>query len=308
MEGTLKDYYITSGMIAEQWNESGYLTAEGTKWNADKVTKKFRMILNTIDGIIDSSGALENLYRSENGGKEGSHFIFFDAGEIMEHRQKFEVALLSEYGELIEEAPVYFNDYETDTYDSLKCVFDLWDQAGGGGHFMGQEMAVFRKKMENLLPWHRNIDDEKKAVVQSKSEDEGAYEELKALMKQFEEDKQLVRRYMNRLYTATRGGAFYKKRIFVEKYYVKNGQIDCLKEWMDKWMYVIDHAEAIYVEAGQTKLAVRDVVKVLLIWYQNEKREKIILGNELKNELKGEINSILEKIGKLRHLDFRVTL
>lgn len=38
----MEDYYITTGEIARQWNEDGYLTKTGCIWDPDKIIKKFR--------------------------------------------------------------------------------------------------------------------------------------------------------------------------------------------------------------------------------------------------------------------------
>lgn len=51
MKVILKNYYVTTDMIAEHWNKTGYMTEKNTQWNADKVTKKFRKILESIDSI-----------------------------------------------------------------------------------------------------------------------------------------------------------------------------------------------------------------------------------------------------------------
>lgn len=125
MKVILKNYYVTTDMIAEHWNKTGYMTEKNTQWNADKVTKKFRKILESIDSIIKRSEMLENLFRSEN--DEGSHFIFFDASQIMEYKQKLEDASIVDYRELSVNALMYYQDYETDTFDTLKDIFELWN-------------------------------------------------------------------------------------------------------------------------------------------------------------------------------------
>lgn len=51
MKVILKNYYVTTDMIAEHWNKIGYMTEKNTQC-ADKVTKKFRKILESIDSIV----------------------------------------------------------------------------------------------------------------------------------------------------------------------------------------------------------------------------------------------------------------
>lgn len=299
MEGTLKDYYVTTGMIAKHWNENGYLTEKGTSWDADKVGKKFKKILGDVEKAIGSKqGDFEDLYRSKNG-ESGCDFIFFDAGEIIEYKQKIYGESVSEYMKLIKNNPIslagrdycepsenYADVYETDTYDSLQCVFDLCRRAGGVQYLTSDEIEIVGKKLENLVPLYQDIDKLKetmaKALNEADPEDKEAYKIPVRLIRGLNENKQKARSYINQLYIETRKAEFYKKRIFVKENYVKNGQIDCLKEWVEKWTYVIDHMVSVYRKPEEAKLDVRKVLKVLLIWYQNEKRKGIISDSLLK--------------------------
>ena len=157
--------------------------------------------------------------------------------------------------------------------------------------------------MENLIPHDRNI---KKVgemldgIESALNEKKKTHELLYELIIQIENDRQMLRECMHQLYIETRKGQFYKKRIFVEKYYKRNGQVDFLEEWVKKWTYVIDNMALIYKAAAKnnTKLAVDNVMKVLLVWYQNEKRRKITLEDGLRRELKETINCFLEEKGK----------
>lgn len=336
MKSTLKDYYITPGMIAEYWNEHGYLTEKGTQWNADKVTKKFRKILNEIEDILkdkkqaDDSKAVdvkemeqvdgskvadvkeveqadnsetvnikcfEDLYRSENG-DTGNHFIFFDTREFTEYKQNLDGASLSEYINLLENAPAYMDDYETDTFDSLQCVFELCSQSGGVSCLTDNEIEILERKLENLIPMFRDMNKAEEALDKVNPEDIKSYEDFRMLIEEYEENKKIVRDYVNKLYIKRDADKFYIKRLFVKEHYIKNGQIVYLKEWIEKWTYVIDHLISVYGELEETNLNVQDAVKVLLTWYQNEKREKTILDSNLRQELMEKINHVLEKNGK----------
>ena len=182
MKGTLKDYYITSDTIAGHWNEIKYQTRNGSEWDADKVTKKFKMILKCIDEIAKTSNKMENLYRSENGEFDG-HFIFFVAGEIMQFKKGLENASLHEYIKLLDQSPSRFREYETDTADTMKYIFEMWDEAGGLEYFTSCELEELEEKMKNLLPEHRNMEKLGIALSTIEKEGESAYDSLKKLVK-----------------------------------------------------------------------------------------------------------------------------
>ena len=53
--------------------------------------------------------------------------LYFDASQIMEYKQKLEDASIVDYRELSVNALMYYQDYETDTFDTLKDIFELWN-------------------------------------------------------------------------------------------------------------------------------------------------------------------------------------
>lgn len=121
MTETLKDHYITTGMVAHHWNEIGYHTIRNKKWNSDKVLKKFKVILKEIEDTIHAEGVLQNLYKSKNS-KGYGHFIFMDTSHIMEQKQSLDRASFAQYIKISDNTPQYVSDFKTDTYESLRRI------------------------------------------------------------------------------------------------------------------------------------------------------------------------------------------
>lgn len=103
---------------------------------------------------------------------------------------------------------------------------------------------------------------------------------------------------MHQLYVEIIKKNFLCKRIFSGKHYINNGQIALIADWKEKWIYVIDQILSTYDESDKMEFDVENAVKVFLIWYQNEKRRKIVLKESMLQELREEIGKVVDKKGK----------
>jgi hypothetical protein len=232
--------------------------------------------LRKID-VEDKKGEpLEKIYRSKSGKKYGD-FIFFNANEFLEYKRKLDDASLSEICKILEEVPLDFLDFDMDTCDTMRDIFETWDSFGKKGDFTREEMNEFSKNLERLIPWTDDLEKIIGIIKRINRNDEKTDLESKELKKAIEKAyddliirKGRVRKGVESLYESNRMSGFYSKRIFIKKQYATNGQWELLLEWKRKWMFVIDNIEALYSEKNKDmeKLRIQDIVSVFLIWYQ----------------------------------------
>lgn len=226
---------------------------------------------------------LKKLYRSENGrGRGRGNYIFFDTSEIMEYKQKLDNAFpsLHKYWEVLDSCPPNIREYETSTYDSLKFIFEIWKHKE---YLTYDELKKIEKKLKNLLPRCRNIDQETE-ILKS-----GNYKLYMKLEDQYENEKHTIEECIFIYYIKIIEDRF-ANAPFSKDHYMKNKQIDLVKNWKEKWTYVIDNIAFIYENTNEINLSISDIMDVLLVWCENEKRSTIALSNELLQNLKEKIH------------------
>lgn len=303
MNKILKSHCVTTSEIIQHWKETKYLTPQKKEWTTDLFVNKFTGILHDIEEAsvsqdkkksADGEHVLEKLYRSDN---DYGHFIFFDASEMMKYRQELYNAIpsISKYFKILENCPPNIQDFETDTYGSLKCIFDLWEKAGSIEHLTSDDLKKIEAKLEILLPTRWYIS------RTPKTQNNTDFELYKKQVEQHNKNKCMIEKHMFKFYIKITEKRF-SNAPFIKTHYIKNGQIDLVKDWKEKWTYTIDNIASIYDNPNGTHLSISDLVNVLLIWYENEKRRKFILSDQLLKELQDKINheeKVKRRNGKL---------
>ena len=313
MGGKLSDGYITTSMIADAWNKEEYRTINGRTWTADNVRSKFDTIMSDLEKYNTESEPIKPLFRSENGEGRDTPYIFFDSTDIADYRERiYRKEYLGESTKLLEEKPMYMEEYKHDTATSMKQIFSIYDKYGGGIEYLDcEELKEFIENMKALIPHHRNLNDlsqvlHKISALDEKEQEEMVVDLIEKLEGGWRKDQDKVERFIKKAYLSMRRGLFFRKRIFVEKYYYRTEQKDYLLDWKRRWTFVIDRMIQIMVEIADNNSSAEEkytydaegMIQVFLIWYQNDRWEKTVLSDNVSVAIKNAVNGIAKKRAK----------
>lgn len=150
------------------------------------------------------------------------------------------------------------------------------------------ELEEIEIKLKNLLPELRKIE----VLKIEDSSDGKLYNEL---LKQYENNKLTISNCISQFFSKTIKYPIYNDTYFVDEHYVKNGQIELLKEWTKKWRYIINNTALIYDNPYGATPSIKSIVEILQIWFEHEKYAKIVSLNKLQQDLNDSINNIIGK-------------
>ena len=308
MEGILSDYYITIPMISDIWNNEGYTTIKGNKWTSDKLRDKFETIVSAIEKHNTKRVLLRSYFRSENGVEIDGHYIFFNSEEIMAYKAMLkEEDHIQKHVELQKKKPLYADEYDLKTSEALKRIFILYDKYGGIEYLNCHEIEDFIDYMEAVVPQHRKMDKYDKIIKEVSLRKQEEMEEksrdyVKELEGEWREAQNEIREQVRGAYLSTRKELFFRKRIYVDKYYYKTGQKDYLIDWKRRWLYVIDgfiqakNEDSKFLDSSLYD--VEDIIQILLIWYQNERWRKNVLADKVRVAIEDGIKKIVREKAK----------
>lgn len=263
--------YVTPAMIAEKWNEEKYKYSDGddNKWKGEYITKKFRKILKAIEDRVGENKSFEirKIYKSalknvEIGEKPKTDWIFLDVSEFLQYFQKEEEASLHEimhpellFPETLPYEEVQFftqlmeqnREYQFDTSETMKKLFELWDNAKKG-FFTYWEANLFSVYLKSLMPWYTNpkgflrLIEEINTIRESDEEPEA--EHIKKLRMECDELVQLksgkskIEDLIFQYYLSTRNQKFIIKRCLSGKRIRTKRKVTA--SWAIKWNYIME--------------------------------------------------------------------